>query len=148
LDTATGKIIGRCFMRHRAKEFRAFLDTIEANVPEGRDVHIVIDNTSTHKTPAIRSWLAKRPRWHAHFTPTSSSWLNQFERFFANLTQKQIRRGVHRSTRELERAIRDYIEVVNADPKPFRCSKSASDILSSIERFCVRTLTVHNAANF
>ena len=147
LDTATGKIIGRCFARHRAKEFRAFLDTIEANVPEGLDVHIVVDNASTHKTLAIRTWLAKRPRWHVHFTPTSSSWLNQIERFFANLTEKQIRRGVHRSTRELEAAIRDYIEAVNDDPKPFRWTKSASDILASIERFCTRTLTVHNAAN-
>ena len=142
LDVATGKIIGKCFARHRAREFRKFLSEIEANVPLDLDVHLVMDNFSTHKTPAIRRWLARHPRWHVHFTPTSASWLNQVERFFAELTEKQIRRGVHRSTYELEGAIRSYIEIVNDDPKPFRWIKSAEQILASIKRFCLATLKV------
>ena len=120
LDAATGKIIGRCFKRHRAQEFLRFLREIEANVPPDLDIHIVMDNYATHKTSAIRSFFLKRPRWHIHFTPTAASWLNQVERFFANLTEKQIRRGVHRSTAELEAAITAYIDAVNTDPKPFR----------------------------
>ena len=99
-----------------------------------------MDNYATHKTQPIRNWFAKRPRWHVHLTPTSASWINQVERFFANLTDRQIRRGAHRSTRELEAAIEAYIDVVNADPKPFRWTKSATDILASIERFCLATL--------
>lgn len=142
LDTATGKIIGRCFARHRGAEFLRFLREIEKNVPTGLDVHLVMDNYATHKTPAIRKWLAKRPHWHVHFTPTSGSWINQVERFFANLTDKQIRRGVHRSTEELEMAIHAYINSVNADPKPFKWTKSADDILASIKRFCLATLNV------
>jgi len=130
LDIATGprfggKVIGRCFKQHRAKEFLKFLREIDANVPEDLDVHLVMDNDATHKTHAIRTWLAKRPHWprilgHVHFTPTSASWLNQVERLFALLTEKQLRRGVHRSTQELEQAIQDYIETVNHDPKSFR----------------------------
>ena len=140
LDVATGAIIGQCFQRHRAREFRKFLDRIEANVPRDLDIHIVMDNYATHKTPAIRKWFAKRPRWQAHFTPTSASWLNQVERFFALLSEKQLSRGVHCSTKELERAILDYLDVVNQDPKPFRWTKSADDILAAIQRFCLRTL--------
>lgn len=142
LDAATGKVMGRCFARHRGSEFLKFLREIETNVPTDLDVHLVMDNYATHKTPAIRRWLARHPRWHVHFTPTSASWINQVERFFANLTEKQIRRGVHRSTRELERAIRDYIKTVNDDPKPFRWTKSADDILASIKRFCLATLKI------
>ena len=127
LDVATGEVIGKCFRRHRSREFRKFLDHVEANVPEDLDIHIVMDNYSTHKTKEIRDWFAKRPRWHVHFTPTSASWLNQVERFFADLTEKQIKRGVHRSTVELEQAITEYIEAVNEDPKPFRWHKSADD---------------------
>jgi transposase len=141
LDTATGKIIGRCFARHRAREYRAFLNTIEANVPADLDIHIVVDNLSTHKTQAVRNWLAKRPRWQVHFTPTSASWINQVERFFANLTDKQLRRGVHRSTLELEAAIEGYIRTVNTEPRPFTWTKSADDILASIKRFCLATLS-------
>src|SRR5713101_2803043 len=140
LETATGKIIGRCFARHRAREFRAFLNTVEAKVPRDLDVHIVMDNVSSHKTQAIRNWFAKRPRWQVHYTPTSASWINQVERFFANLTEKQIRRGVHCSTAELEAAITAYIQAVNADRKPFVWTKSAADILASIKRFCLATL--------
>jgi len=145
LDAATGKVIGRLFKRHRAREFRAFLNTVEANVPDDLDIHMVIDNVSSHKTPAIRNWLVRRPRWHVHFTPTSASWINQVERFFANLTEKQLRRGVHRSTLELEKAIKTYIDTVNAKPRPFRWTKSADDILSSIKRFCLANLKIANA---
>jgi transposase len=137
LDIATGRVIGQCLPRHRAAEFRKFLDQIEANVPKGLDVHLVMDNYATHKTQLIRDWLAKRPRWHVHLTPTSSSWLNQVERFFALLTDKKIRRGVHRSVEELKADIATFIDRHNDDPKPFRWTKSADDILASIERFCV-----------
>jgi transposase len=140
LDVAAGKVVARCFPRHRASEFRKFLDTVEANVPADLDVHLVMDNVATHKTKLIRDWLAKRPRWHVHFTPTSASWINQVERFFGLLTDKALRRGVHRSTAELEAAIAAYIDTTNADPKPFRWTKSADDILASISRFCLRTL--------
>lgn len=134
-----GTVIGRCMPRHRAQEFRKFLDEIERNVPAEFDIHIVMDNASSQKTKLIRDWFAKRPRWHVHFTPTSASWLNQVERWFATLTQNYIRRGTHRSTRQLEQAIRQYLELNNARPKPFVWSKSADDILASIERFCLRT---------
>ncbi len=139
LDVATGKVIGRCFPRHRAKEFLRFLRDIEANVPGDLEIHLVMDNYATHKTPAIQRWLAKRPHWHVHFTPTGASWLNQVERFFADLTERQIRRGVHRSTSELEGAILDYIDTVNQNPRPFAWAKSADDILAAIQRFCLRT---------
>ena len=140
LDIATGKIIGQCLPRHRSREFLKFLRTLETQVPDDLDVHMVMDNYATHKTPAVRRWLASHPRWHVHFTPTSASWLNQVERFFALLTEKQLRRGVHRSTRELEQAIGNYIDTVNANPRPFRWTKSADDILATIKRFCLRTL--------
>ena len=138
LDTATGQVIGRCFARHRAREFRAFLNTVEARVPADLDVHIIMDNLATHKTKAIRDWFARHSRWQVHYTPTSASWINQVERFFALLTEKQLRRGVHRSTKDLEAAILGYIDTVNADPKPLRWTKFADDILASIERFCPR----------
>lgn len=107
LNVATGRIIGKCYPRHRSKEFRRFLDEIEASVPKGLDVHLVMDNYATHKTQVIRNWLAKRPRWQVHLTPMSAFWINQVECFFANLTDKQIRCEVHRSTRELQAAIKD-----------------------------------------
>jgi transposase len=138
LDVKTGEVIGRCHRRHRAIEFRKFLDTIDAAVPAELDVHLVVDNYATHKTPLIRRWLAKRPRYHMHFTPTGASWLNQVERWFALLTQRQLRRGVHRSTRALEAAITQYIALVNEHPKPFVWTKSADEILASVERFCRR----------
>ena len=137
LDIATGRVIGKCYARHRAVEFRKFLDEIEAAVPAGLDVHLVIDNYATHKAPLIRNWFNRRPRWHVHLTPTSSSWVNQVERFFALLTERQIRRGIHRSVVALKAAITTFIEQHNANPKPFRWTKSADDILASIERFCV-----------
>lgn len=137
LDIATGRVIGKCYGRHRAAEFRKFLDEIEAAVPADLDVHLVMDNYATHKAPLIRKWLAKRPRWHVHLTPTSSSWLNQVERFFATLTDKKIRRGIYRSVAALRADIASFINQHNTDPKPFRWTKSADDILASIERFCV-----------
>src|SRR5580658_7757746 len=127
LDIATGRVIGKCYGRHRAKEFRKFLDEIEAAVPDDLDVHLVMDNYATHKTPLIRKWLARRPRWHVHLTPTSSSWLNQVERFFALLTDKKIRRGIYRSVNALRNDIASFIGHHNADRKPFRWTKSAED---------------------
>ena len=141
LDVATGRVIGKCYPRHRAAEFRSFLDEIEAAVPSELDVHLIMDNYATHKTKLIKDWLAKRPRWHVHHTPTSSPWLNQVERFFALITEKKIRRGVHRSVGALHNAINSFIDQHNADPKPFRWTKSAEDILASIERFCLRNTT-------
>ncbi|WP_431285575.1 IS630 family transposase [Humitalea sp. 24SJ18S-53] len=138
LDVATGRVIGKCYPRHRAAEFRKFLDEIETAVPRDLDVHLVMDNYATHKTKLIRDWLAQRPRWHVHLTPTSASWINQVERFFALLTDKQIRRGVHRSVAALKDAIHAFLDQHNASPKPFRWTKSANDILASIERFCLR----------
>jgi transposase len=140
LDVATGSVIGRCYPKHRSGEFRKFLDLVEASVPADLDVHLVMDNYATHKTKPIRDWLLKRPRWHVHFTPTGASWINQVERFFALVTDKQIRRGVHRSTQQLETDIRAFIDAHNADPKPFRWTKSADDILAAINRFCHRQI--------
>lgn len=139
LDTKTGALIGRTQPRHRSVEFRKFLDTIEQNVPAELDVHLILDNYGTHKTQLIREWLVKRPRFHLHFTPTSSSWLNLVERWFAMLTEKQLRRGVHRSTKELEQAIHAYIKHHNKEPKPFIWHKTADQILDSVARFCERT---------
>jgi transposase len=116
LDVKTGKVLGECHRRHRSVEFRKFLDTIDAAVPMQLAVHLVLDNYGTHKTALIRRWLAKRPRFHLHFTPTGASWLNLVERWFALLTEKQLRRGVHRSTRELEIAIQRYLAITNAAP--------------------------------
>jgi transposase len=138
LDTKTGTVIGQLHRRHRSIEFRKFLDTIDVEVPADLDVHLILDNYGTHKTARIRRWLAKRPRFHVHFTPTSASWLNLVERWFAALTQKQIKRGAHASTRALEAAIRQYITVTNETPKPFVWTKTADEILASVARFCHR----------
>jgi transposase len=140
LDVATGEVIGECHRRHRAVEFRSFLDTIEASVPADLDVHVILDNVSTHKTPLIARWLVGHPRYHLHFTPTSASWLNLVERFFALLTEKQVRRGAHRSAAELEAAILAFLELHNENPKPFIWTKSADQILANLARFCQRTL--------
>lgn len=138
LDLATGNVIGELHRRHRSKEFLAFLRTIDANVPPELDVHLVMDNYGTHKTPSVKGWLARHSRFHVHFTPTSSSWLNLVERWFALLSERQIKRGTHRSTLELERAIRQYLNLYNTDPKPFIWHKSADEILGSLARFCKR----------
>ncbi len=138
LEVVSGKIIGQCLRRHRAVEFRRFLETIEAAVPTDLEIHLILDNYATQKAPAIRRWLAQRPRYHLHFTPIGASWINLVERWFALLTQKQLRRGVHRSTRALETAILAYIALSNTHPKPFVWTKSADDILASVQRFCRR----------
>jgi transposase len=139
LDTKTGTVIAETHRRHRSIEFRKFLDRIEAAVPDDLDVHLIMDNYGTHKTPLMRAWLAKRPRFHVHFTPTYGSWLNLVERWFGELTTKQLRRGAHRSVPELERAIWEFIDARNEEPKPFVWTKSADDILASIARFAQRT---------
>jgi transposase len=139
LDIASGFVIGKCYKRHRATEFLDFLKQIDARVPDGLDVHIIMDNYATHKTAAIKSWLARRPRYQVHFTPTSASWINQIERWFAELTRKQLRRGVHTSTHQLEADIRAFIERHNENPKPYRWTKSPDEILASIKRFCQKT---------
>ncbi len=147
LDVKTGKVLGQIHRRHRSVEFRRFLDAIEDNVPVDLDVHVIMDNYGTHKTAIIRNWFAKRPRFHVHFTPTYGSWLNLVERWFAELTRKQIRRGSHRSVPELEKAIREFIDVHNSEPKPFVWTKTADEILASIARFAQRTLNTHASTN-
>jgi transposase len=138
LDITTGQVIGALHSRHRAIEFKKFLQTIDREVPAHFDVHLVLDNSSTHKTPAIRNWLAAHPRFVVHFTPTSSSWLNLVERWFAELTTKKLRRGAHRSVRDLNTDIRAWIETWNENPRPFVWTKTAEEILDSIARCCTR----------
>ena len=142
LDVKTGSVIGQTHRRHRAVEFRKFLDRVDASVPPDVDVHLIMDNYGTHKTARIQAWLAKRPRFHVHFTPTYASWLNLVERWFAELTTKQLRRGVHRSVRALETAIHEFIEVHNAEGKAFVWTKTADEILANIARFAQRTLNL------
>ena len=137
-NTESGKVISAFHQRQRAREFRTFLTLIEGRVPARLEVHVILDNSSTHKTPAIHRWLARHPRFHLHFTPTGASWINLVERWFAALTEKQLRRGVHRSTHELELAIRRYVDATNAHPKPFVWTKTADEILASVARFCQR----------
>jgi transposase len=138
LNAKSGKVISEFHRRQRAREFRKFLDTIHGRVPATLDVHLILDNSSTHKTAAIHRWLVRHPRFHLHFTPTGSSWINLVERWFAALTEKQLRRGVHRSTRDLETAIRHYVEFTNGLAKPFVWTKTADQILDSVARFCHR----------
>jgi transposase len=145
LELKTSRVIGQLHRRHRSVEFRSFLDVIEAQVPAQLDVHLILDNYGTHKTALIRKWLAKRPRFHVHFTPTYGSWINLVERWFAELTNKRIRRGVFRSVKELETAIREYIDVHNENPTPFVWTRTADQILASIARYAQRTLTAHPA---
>jgi transposase len=138
LDVATGHVIGECHRRHRSQEFLQFLKTIDATVPSALDLHLILDNYGTHKTPRVRRWLASHPRVHVHFTPTGASWLNLVERWFATLSEKQIKRGAHRSTRALEAAIRDYLTMTNESPKPFIWTKTADEIFASVARYCER----------
>jgi len=145
LDVATGAVIGRCFQRHRSREFKKFLDHLHESLPGDLEVHIVLDNYSTHKTPLIRRWFARQPRYHLHFTPTHGSWLNLIERWFGSLTERQIKRGSHRSTLQLQQAIRDFIETTNNQPKAFVWIKSADEFLASITRFATATKQVHSA---
>ena len=143
LEARSGRVIGHLYPRHRSIEFRKLLDQIDAAVPADLDVHLILDNYGTHKTPLIQRWLAKRPRFHLHFTPTYASWLNLVERWFAELTTKQLRRSAHRTVAALKDAIRKFLDVHNEDPKPVVWTKSADEILASIARFAQRTATVH-----
>jgi transposase len=136
LDVATGEVIGKCHRQHRHQEFLNFLKAVEASVPSDLDVHLIMDNYGTHKTPKIQHWLARRPHWHVHFTPTGASWLNLVERFFGEITEKRIRRGVFKSVRELEQSIDDYLRTHNQNPKPFIWTKTADEIFRKIARLC------------
>jgi len=138
LDVATGQIIGSLHRRHRAVEFRKFLTKIDAEVPAELDVHLICDNLSTHKTPAITLWLEAHPRFHLHFTPTSSSWLNQVERWFALLTDKRLRRGVHKNLYALEKDIRDWVANWNENPRPFAWTKTADEIFERLNSYLQR----------
>jgi transposase len=134
LNMLDGRVIGTCMPRHRAREFLRFLKLIDQQTPAELDVHLIVDNYATHKTPAVKRWLKAHPRFHLHFTPTSASWLNMVERFFAEITRKRIRRGVFKSVAELKSAIVEYLENHNADPKPFVWTKSAGEILEKVAR--------------
>jgi transposase len=138
LDMLTGRVIGALHRRHRASEFKAFLTRIDAEVPAGLAVHLVLDNYATHKTPAIRRWLLRHPRFQLHFTPTGASWLNLVERWFAELTTKKIKRGAHTSVPNLEGDIRSWIATWNDDPRPYVWVKTADQILASLARYCER----------
>lgn len=132
LDVATGHVIGKLKRRHRSRDFISFLRHVDHVVDEGLDVHLILDNYGTHKTDKVKHWLARHPRFHCHFTPTYSSWINLVERFFASLTEHQLRRGTHRSVIALEQAIRDYLDRHNEQPQPFRWTKSADEIIESV----------------
>ncbi len=138
LDTLTGRVIGALHRRHRAGEFRSFLERIEVTVPDELAVHLILDNYATHKTPAIKRWLLRHPRFHLHFTPTGASWLNLVERWFAELTTKKIKRGAHTSVPSLERDIRNWIATWNENPRPYVWVKTADQILASLARYCER----------
>ena len=138
LDIATGKVIGQHQRRHRHQEFLRFLKTIDANTPNDLDLHLICDNYATHKTPAVRKWLAAHPRFHLHFTPTSGSWLNLVERWFGELTTRKLRRSTHRSVKELETDVNAWIAAWNDDPKPFVWTKTADEILANLANYCTR----------
>ena len=138
LDVASGYVIADMTPRHRAEEFRRFLNLIDHSVPADLDVHVIVDNNATHKTPAIQRWLLRHPRFTLHFTPTYSSWLNLVERWFAELTNRWLRRGTHRSTRELVASIRTWITNWNDEPKPFVWHKTADEILDNLANYCQR----------
>ena len=139
LNAATGQVIGQCRRRHRSMEFIKFLKQIDVEVPKDLDVHVIMDNLTTHKTEKVNRWFARHPRFHPHFTPTYSSWLNLVERWFGLLTDRQLRRGVHRSTKQVEAAIKEHIEATNEKPKPFIWTKTADQIIESVRRFVLRT---------
>jgi transposase len=144
LDVQAGTVIAEVHRRHRSVEFRHFLQTVERATPAELDLHLVLDNASTHKSPIIQRWLLRHPRVHLHFTPTSSSWINLVECWFSTLTARQLRRGRFRSTRALENAIRSYVAINNTNPKPFIWTKTADEILQSVAEFCIRTSDSHH----
>jgi transposase len=134
LNILDGKVIGQCMPKHRQYEFLKFLKKIEKDTPKGMDLHLIVDNYGSHKTEKVKGWLSKHPRFHMHFTPTSASWLNMVERFFSELTTKQIRRGIFRSTKELEKTIMDFLRKHNENPKIFTWTKDAKTILSKVNK--------------
>jgi transposase len=138
LDLASGSVIARHYQRHRHQEFLRFLQLIDDAVPDGLDLHLVCDNYGTHKTPAVKKWLLRHPRFHLHFTPTSASWMNLVERWFAELTNRKLRRSAHRSVTELEADIRKWINEWNASPRPFVWTKTADQILDTLAAYCQR----------
>ena len=138
LKVATGKVIGSLHRRHRAEEFKKFLITLDKQTPEHLDIHLVLDNYATHKTPAIKTWLVAHPRFHLHFTPTGSSWLNLVERWFAELTDKKIRRSAHKTVTALENDIRDWIANWNTNPRPYVWTKTADEILERLATYLNR----------
>ena len=138
LELTSGKVIGALRRRHRAREFKQFLERIDTEVPDGLAVHLVLDNYATHKTPTIKRWLQRHPRFQLHFTPTGASWLNLVERWFAELTEKKIKRGAHTSVQSLERDIRGWVVAWNEDPRPYVWVKTADEILASLARYCAR----------
>lgn len=132
LDVATGKVIGKLKRHHRSAEFLSFLRHVDAVVPKDLDIHMILDNYGAHKTAKVKHWMTRHPRFHCHFTPTYSFWLNLVERFFATLTEQQLRRGTHRSVPALEQAIREYLAIYNKQPQPFHWTKSADEIIASV----------------
>jgi transposase len=144
LDVATGTVIGQHQRQHRHQEFLRFLKTIDKNTPADLDLHLICDNYATHKTPAIKTWLAAHPRFHLHFTPTCGSWLNLVERWFAELTRRKLRRSSHRSVKDLEADVTAWIEAWNADPKPFVWVKTADEILDNLATYCTRLNQLSN----
>lgn len=143
LNVFDGKVIGQCLPRHRAREFVRFLRRIDKATSPELALHLIVDNSSTHKTPLVKAWLNRHPRFHFHFTPTSASWLNLVERFFAEITRKRIRRGTFTSLPQLVRAIGDYLNHHNQDPKPFTWTQSADMILAKVERCKEHSRTGH-----
>lgn len=145
LDVATGKVIGECFPRKRAAEFRRFLGMVDEQTPEGLDIHVVVDNSSIHNAPTVRRWLKLHPRVHMHFTPTYSSWLNLVERWFSSLTNEALRRGSHSSIDDLKQAIDDYLHATNDEPKPFIWTKTPDEIIAKVARHAQRLLAEPNS---
>lgn len=143
LDVATGRVIGQCQRRHRHQEFLKFLRHLDKTLPKqpGREIHLIMDNYATHKTPAVQRWFQRHPEYHVHFTPTGASWLNQVERFFAEITTRRIRRGVFRSVKALEESIREYLNQHNQSPRPFTWTADADTILRRVANVCKRINT-------
>lgn len=144
LDIATGNVIGKCYRKHRSQEFVAFLDLVDRSVPSELDVHLIMDNYATHKTPRVKRWLMRHPHFHCHFTPTSSSWINLVESFFSILSRRLLKRGVHRSTQALEKDIRQFLRKHNQEPRPFVWTKTADQILAQLERYATKVLASRN----
>jgi transposase len=143
---ATGKVIGQCQRRHRSEEFLKFLEEVDGQLPAEQEVHLILDNYGTHKTPQVKRWFARHPRYHLHFTPTNATWLNQVERFFAEITRRRIRRGTFTHVRELEQTILDYLRHHNRPAKPFVWTATAKRILGRSNVF-VNELLLHDISN-